>query len=702
MNESPLPVLRADLELLPGPRALDGAPTWSIFDPARNRHFRIGWLAFEILSRWTLRQPDQIVNRIAAETTLTATDDDVQSLSTFLYKNSLTLLPPSGRSVDYLSQFDATGASWYIWLLRNYLFIRIPLIHPDGLMGRTAFLAAPLFSIRFAKLMLVLGILGLYLVARQWDTFFSTFSAFFSVQGFLCFGAALVVTKALHELGHAYAAHHYGCRVATMGVAFLVMFPVLYTDTTDAWRLTSRRQRAHIAAGGIIVELYLAAFATLLWTVLPDGALRSAMFFLATTSWTMTVAINLNPLMRFDGYYLLSDYCGIENLQDRAFRMGRWRLRRLLFGSLEPAPEPLSTDMARFLYLFAWAVWVFRFFLFLGIAILVYTMFFKLLGIVLFAVEIVWFLGMPIWNEVRAWWRSRGELLTTRRALVTATFLALFLAVFFTPWRENVSFPAVLEMQDRASVHAQEPGVVDKIFVKEGDWVSAGDPLVRLSSAQIDFEVKKARARRDALERHLERQAASEIERANLTVLNQELVENQSVMLGLARREESMMLRAPIAGHVLAIDGSLRQGLAINPELAAVKIGDARGLRLKGYAEEADVGLISTGATAVFHPNDVTLPSIRATVLEVDDADAQQFDEPYLASVFGGGIAVRWSEKGTLTPESSVYRVRLQPEDSWGTQQVVVGYVSAKSEARSLAEQLYVSIVALLIRESAF
>src|SRR5690606_11708462 len=124
-----------------------------------------------------------------------------------------------------------------------------------------------------------------------------------SLEGFLLYGLTLVLVKSAHELGHALVSQRLGCRVASMGVAFLVMFPVLYTDTTDAWKLQSRRDRLRIVTAGVRTELYLALIATFLWGVLPDGSLRSAAFFIATTSWVTSVLVNISPFMRFDGYY---------------------------------------------------------------------------------------------------------------------------------------------------------------------------------------------------------------------------------------------------------------------------------------------------------------------------------------------------------------------------------------------------------------
>ena len=139
----------------------------------------------------------------------------------------------------------------------------------------------------------------------------------------------LVFVKSLHELGHAFVSKYFGCRVSSIGIAFLVFFPFLYTDTSDAWRLRDHKDRLLINFAGILTELHLALISTFLWAILPDGGLKSVTFFIATTSWISSLAINVSPFMRFDGYYVFSDWLKAENLQPRSFALARWQLREI-------------------------------------------------------------------------------------------------------------------------------------------------------------------------------------------------------------------------------------------------------------------------------------------------------------------------------------------------------------------------------------
>lgn len=298
----------------------------------------------------------------------------------------------------------------------------------------------------------------------------------------------MLVSKLAHELGHGLTAKRFGCKVPTVGVAFMVLWPVLYTDTADAWKLRSRRQRLAIGVAGMAPELSLAAAATLVWSFLPDGPLRSAAFVMATSTWLLTLAVNLNPFMRFDGYMLLSDLWDVPNLQERSFALARWRIREALFGFGDPMPELMPDGRRRRLILYAVGTWVYRLFLFLGIALLVYHIFFKLLGLFLFAIEIWWFILRPVVTELKSWAGRRGDLRLNRRTAVTFAAGVLALAGLFVPWRTQVAAPALVQPATQATLYAPAPARVTELAVREGDRVDAtpswpGSPRPTLNGA---------------------------------------------------------------------------------------------------------------------------------------------------------------------------------------------------------------------------
>lgn len=709
-----LPPLRQDLQLLEGPAAADGAPSWTIFDPVRNSFFRIGRAAFLLLSEWHRRAPEDVVQAVNATTTARVDLTQMARLLRFLEVNELTEGDGPDAAARHLRRARQARTSPWRWLLHRYLFFRVPLVRPDGFLGRTLPLVRPLMSRGFFYLCLILGLVGLVLVLRQWSAFTHTFVSFFSWERAGWFVLALIATKVIHELAHGYAAKRYGCRVTTMGVAFLVFYPVLYTDTTDAWRLTSRRQRLLIGAAGMTAELMLALLATFAWSFLPDGPVRSATFLVATVTWTMTLLVNLNPFLRFDGYYLLSDWLGIQNLQNRGFALGRWRLREWLFGLGDPVPERFSPRTHRLLLAYAYATWVWRFFLFLGIALLVYTVFFKLLGLLLMTVELAWFIGRPIANEISVWWRRRGDMRLNVNTAATLLVLAGLVLVLAWPWQSRVAVPAVLQAKRHATLYPPVAARIAEIRAEHGQTVREGQVLYRLAAPDLAHRIEQTRRRVELGELLLRRQAASSATLRRLRVLEEELAADRTRLRGLRAQRARLRVRAPQDGVLVDRPRTLSVGQWIGPDRPLGRIVAPGEAALRGYVRGADLSRLDDSAGGRFYPADPAKPPLDVRVVDTETVNAARIDIPYLASAHGGGIAVaqRRGRKtdaaaqvagSALVPREAVYRMTLAPAgDVAAPTQVLRGTVMLDGEARSLIARLWRSAAAVLVRESGF
>ena len=696
-----LPPLREDLHMIAGASAVDGSPTWVIVDQVRGKYFQIGWAAYQILSRWSAGSAEVVLSQIHTETTCRATVQDIHDLLRFLYGNHLMREPSQGGYRAYAAQADAARPQWLKWLVHNYLFFQIPLVRPDRFLRATLPFVEWLFSKWVAWIISLIGLSGVYLVSRQWEVFTATFLHFFTPRGLALYALSLAIVKVFHELGHAYTATRFGCRVPTMGIAMMVLVPMLYSDTSDAWKLTSRRQRAAIGAAGMIVECALAALAIFAWNFLDDGLGRSLVFIVATTSLMVGAAINLSPFMRFDGYYVLSDWLGIPNLQDRAFAFGRWQLRRLLFGLDIPMPEPVAAAQRRFLVCFAWGTWAYRFMLFFGIALMVYHYFFKLLGLILFAVEIGWFIVLPIVGELKTWWSLRGEIVERRRGWLSAGVLFCGLAVLFVPWSDRISLPAVLESTPHATIYAPVPGRIVELAANEGRRVEVGDRLVVLESPVLEKDMALTRKRIEVEQLRGQRQFVDRQELAKHQVTLETLKARLSQFEDLLQQQRNLALTAPIAGVVTDRAEALHVGQWINKELPLAYVIDPAGEELHALAPETEVGYLHAGQSARFIPQGSDRSSLEAQIVEIRDIDESSFTVPYLASLYGGDVPVREDANRRLKPENSVYRVTLHLVGSpprWN--QAVRGTVLVKGPRISFAQRAWEQGARIFIRES--
>lgn len=658
-----LPPLRQELALHPGPQASDGSPTWTLHDPATNRFFALSWPAFEILSRWSMGHAGDILAAIQAHTTLRVTQDELQDLLRMLQANHLLVAGNSEDTERLGGQARAARLAPLQWLLKHYLFFRVPLLRPMGWLQRTSPSLRWAFRPAFWLGMAAITLLGLVLAARRWDEFSHTITTYASWEGLLAIGIALSAAKLVHELGHAFTATHFGCRVPTMGVAFLVMWPVLYTDTNEAWKLSSRRQRLYIGAAGMLSELALASLALLAWSLLPDSPgwapIRSGAFLLATTTWVLTITVNASPFMRFDGYFLLADAVNLPNLHERSFALGRWWLREQLFGWNALPPEHFSPRRQAALVLFAFATWLYRLVLFFGIALLVYHAFFKLLGLMLMTVELVWFIARPVLLELRHWWAQRQQLHWNPSVRRSAILCALLMLLLCWPWAGVTRLPAVLSPDQMQTVSSAYAARVESFNIRVGQGVEAGQLLMQLHSPELEMQLQQAQLQEQQLQIQLLQQAFDDKLREQGPALRKQWEQAFVQVRGLQEQKERLAVRAPFAGHVAELADDLRPGQWITAGERLLSVAGRQGSKLDAYADEAALEELRSGMPARFIPA-AGGSAVTCTLGRIAPVQLATLDEPAAADLYGGSVAVQRGPDGRLLPLHPIFHLRLE------------------------------------------
>ena len=703
-QETPLPRLRAELTLLEGAPSAVGEPTWLVHDPVQHRFFQIDKPTYLILSQWThCRTAEGLAARLAEEADVSVEAGDIARLIEFLGRNKLTdtLAPEAWKKLAAERQSHSRGV--LPWLAHNYLFFRVPLCRPQRFLEASLPWVRPLVVPRSIAAVGVLGAMGLYLVSRQWDGFVATLVSYFSWEGAVASVLALAFVKLLHELGHAFAAVHFGCRVPTMGVAFMLMAPLLYTDVTDAWRLRNRQQRVMISAAGVMVELSVAAVSLFLWAMLPDSPLRSVTFLLATTSLATSLIVNLNPLMRFDGYYILSDWLGIENLQDRSFEVARWKLREWLFALDMACPETLPARHRRVMITYAAAVWLYRLFLFVGIALIVYHYFFKVLGIILFLFEIIYFVARPLWSELKTWYALRARIRASRRSMVPAAALAAVLLAAAVPWSTEIEIPAVLEPEAFSRVFPSRPALIVAVHVRPGESIEAGDPLLTLASPDLDRELDLARIKLRLARMQHARRMADPVDREATLELESTIQSLSARIEGLRLEQEELIVRSTLKGRVAEVNPDLHPNRWVGArEMLALIVGEGRWIA-RGFVSEADLWRLDLGQRGTFVPEALQRQSIAVSVADISIGGTGQLEILDLSSTYGGRVSVAIDERRRLVPTTSQYPVRLHVENKAHSAELISrGVAVVAGRAESLIARAWRKSIAVLLQESGF
>lgn len=699
--------LRDELTLYPGPQSNEGEPSWSLHDPVRNLYFRIDWLTFEILCRWQLANADRIVEALQQETTLRIDTQAIEAVAEFVRKQELTKHRSEQDSRRMVEATERRNRSWLVRLLHHYLFFRVPLLRPDRWLGSTLPWVRSFASRSFVWLTLMALGFGLFEVSRQWDTFTATLVDLFSLQGLMAYLVTLVLVKFLHELGHAYTAKALGCRVPTIGIAFLVMFPMAYTDVNDAWKLPRKKDRLAVGAAGIVTELVIAAWATLLWGLLPDGVGRNVAFMLATTTWISTLLINASPFLRFDGYFLLMDSLDLPNLHQRSFALARWKLREQLFALGDPVPEYFSGLKRRLLILFAWGTWGYRLIVFIGIAILVYMMFPKPLGPLLAALEISWFILRPLWHEISVWNERRHEIMTSRRSGLLALVLVGVLLMVVLPWDTRVTIQALLQPAVKTLLVAPGAAVINRLEVSDNSPVESAQQLIVLTSPELHYQLLATQSRAQALQWQ-----------AGLSGINRELQHQQPVIRaeqqkvaaeiqGLAAMQQEYTLLAPHNGVIYWQNPDIKNGLWVAKNELLGQLVKMDSWQVHGYLTGHELDRVQVGDQARFFSESGRIEPLTLTVSSIASDASRVIDEAVLTSTTGGEMLVR-EQAGQLVPELAVYRVSLELSLSdrllLESERLpdLRGHVVISGKARAWGWHYWRSAVAIVRREAGF
>jgi putative peptide zinc metalloprotease protein len=544
----------------------------------------------------------------------------------------------------------------------------------------------------------ILCVLGVFMAIRQMDSFINTFLHFFSPEGFGAYLLALTFVKVFHELGHGYTAKKMGCKVPVIGVAFLVGWPVLYTDTSDAWKLNSRSKRLKIGAAGIAVELGIAIVSLFCWSLTSEGIMHSVFFLLATTTWLTSILVNCNPLMRFDGYYLLSDWLRIPNLDSRSGAMARWLMREKLFALNRPPPEPIQKNML----IFAYSVWVYRFLLYIGIAALVYYFFFKVLGLILFAVEVIYFIVRPFYNEFKEWYQFRSEIRWNKTTLRTSVILMIVLGLGFIPWRSSINASAFIKAH-YTPLYTQVPGRVTQIAVANKDKVRKGQILLTMNDPELSYEKEQVQRRYEELSWQRASLGFDEKMRNEALIVASTLFTQNQRLRGLLKKQEKLTMTAPESGTVVDLAQDIKAGDWLADGTPVLALLDENDLTVVAYIEEAYLSRLKLGFKGRFYPEKGNFTPLNVEIIEIESMAIKSLDALYSASLFGGDVAVRKNAQDELIPVISTYQIRLKLLNKPAKlERVMRGTAVLEGESESFFMRTKNRIYAVLRRESGF
>lgn len=529
---------------------------WVILqNPLNNQFFRITPAAHEFVARLS---PERTVEEVWKECLERFPDEApgqeaVIQLLAQLYQANLLHYEQAADAAELFKRYEKTRKRELRSRLMNIMFIRIPLLDPDRFLVRTLPAAGWLLSWLGGLIWLAVVGGALKVVVDHFTELRSQAQGVLDPNNLILLYLGLVILKTLHEFGHAYACRRFGGEVHTMGILFMIFTPIPYVDATSSWSFRERWKRVLVGLAGMIVEVFVAALATFVWAGSGEGTLHSIAFNMMIVASVSTLVFNLNPLLRFDGYYILSDLLGIPNLSQRALRQWRFWAERHLFGLERATPPTDSRSEAAWLAGFGVASSIYRVFVFGGILLLVADRF-LLIGIIMAAVCAVTWIAVPLARL--AAYLAASPVLDRHRPRAAGVSLGLVagLVAFlqFVPLPHHFRAPGIVQSRQWTEVHNPTAGYLAQLVARPGEPVQAGDILARMVNPELAIELAGARASEAEVEARL-REAMQEAI-PNLQPLRS-LLESVRKRIGQLEADlDGLTLRAGQAGLWVAPD----------------------------------------------------------------------------------------------------------------------------------------------------
>lgn len=439
------------------------------------------------------------------------------------------------------------------WLQRfaNPVSLRFPLVDPDTLLTRLVAAAGPLLRTPGLLLWLLVVLPAVLLAPSHWYELTGNFNErLLAVDNLLLLAVLFPLLKAAHELGHGLACKRYGGEVHEMGVMLLVFFPVPYVDASSASTFASRWQRMLVGAAGMLTELFIAALAFYLWLALEPGFVRSLAYNLIVLASLTTLMFNANPLLRYDGYYILADAIESPNLGQRATEYWQYLLRRHVFG-LQLTDRPHATPGERRWFVgYAPLAFAYRMFVLFSIALFIASSYF-FVGVLIAIWGLMASLMLPLVRGVR---RMAGDAAldaqaTRVRAVMVGAALAVVLLLFAVPVPYHSVAEGVVWPPDSAVLRAQGAGFVSRVVARPGQMMQPGEPVLECVDTALTARLDDQRARLEQARARYD--AAFGVQPARAALMAEEVRREQAALATLEDEARRLVLRAGAHGALL-------------------------------------------------------------------------------------------------------------------------------------------------------
>lgn len=569
------------------------------------------------------------------------TQDEAIHLLVQLYRADLLTVDMAPQARELFERQRKQRRNRWMRSVKNPMSITLPLVDPDRLL--TAIASAlrwlPFWLIALAWLA-VTGMGAGLAVLHYRELAGNLNDQLWSMQNLLLIAVLFIGLKIIHELGHGIAAKAFGTDVREAGIMLLVFYPVPYVEVSDSIFIASKWRRILIGAAGMMAELFVAAVAMMLWLAVEDSALRAALFNIMLIAGISTVLVNGNPLLRFDGYYMLADWLEMPNLGQRSNRWWGALVERHGFGRRNAAPEQLSLFEKTVMLLYAPAAYVCRVAVLLGIAFFVASEYLAV-GVLVGAWALITGIVAPAWKALKHVFTAPVLNLYRARAITVtlAAILALVLGFAMLPLPSRSTADAVVWLPDSAIVRAEASGFITRVHVEAGQEVRAGTMIGQMEDPTLAARIDAQRHK--VTEFRLKVQAESVSDQSKLEIARKDLQDEDSALARLEQRAHRLVILAAAEGrfHPAAPGDSTGRLVKEGEVIGHIVPTETRQIRI--VVDQADIDRVRLNLAAIeIVPGAGYRKAIGAVITREVPAGRQQLPHRAFGSSGGGAIPV--------------------------------------------------------------
>jgi putative peptide zinc metalloprotease protein len=706
-----------------------GRPYWVIKEPIGLKYYRFQEEEYYILRLLDGTVSfDEIKQRFEREFSPQKISlHDLQHFVGMLHRSGLLITDAEGQGLQLRKRRDETEWRELLSKAANILALRFKGIDPDRMMNRMAPYTNWFFTKWAGMFFGVIALAALLLVGVKFDVFrtrLPAFHEFFGPENWIFLGITLALTKVLHEFGHGLSCKRFGGEVHEIGVMILVLTPCLYCNVSDSWLLPNKWHRAVIGAAGMYVEIVLASFATFLWWFSEPGLLNHICLSIMFICSVSTVLFNGNPLLRFDGYYILSDISEIPNLRQKSSKILSRLMQEYCLG-IEQQDDPFLPQGNQWFFAlytiaavaYRWVV-VFSILFFLNQVLEPYGL--KVLGQVVAFFSLVGMVVQPLW-QLGKFFNYPGRMHQVKKNRLTATLAvcaALIGAFVWLPLPYSVKCAVEVQPRDAAHVYALVPGQLVELRVKSGDKVKHNDIVARLQNEdlrlrtnELEMQASQYRSQIELLER--QRNTRSQSEPAGRIPELEELLESAEEQLSRHKEDLAKLdVRAEATGTVMTAvlrktppnpdeqlpqwDGSLLDprnvGAFLQPHDELCVIGEPERYEAVLAVDQADLASLKPGQLVRIKLDAYADEVVETTIESEEDISREpmKYTSQSMSVQAGGRVATRTDSTGGARPLSATYQVTVPLKGYAGQFKMGQrGRAKISAEPRSLGDRLW-------------